>query len=138
MRLHTVGTSWKLYNVPMQQMIQEVTDRGWQQKAGLEFYEAPPDDKRVIQGELAYVPGGLYFRYTFANGPMRLALEEQELHSFGLETELILQQYVSPGGIDWLKELLQRHDGAVIEFTEYSVNVGTLSQTTLIWEGRHY
>jgi len=137
-RLHAVGEAWRLYRVPKPTMIREVTMRGWQDRKGLEFYESPPDDFRTIQGELTRAPWGLYFRYTFAPGPMRNALEAEERHAQGVEAHTILRRYVDPAGRDWLGELLDTHDGSVVEFTTFRVPVGHLRQPTLIWEVRHY
>lgn len=137
-RLHTIGKPWRKYRVPKAALAAEVRKRGWEFNENVEYYESPPDDFRVIQGELTCVPGGLYLHYTWAPGPMRLALEAQELHAFGVHATLILRQYVDPAGLDWLLELLERYDGATVEFTTFSVPAGHLQQQTLIWEVRHY
>ena len=137
-RLHEVGKSWRLYHVSKDTMIQQIEMRGWEDRPGLEFYESPPDEFRTIQGEITRAPWGLYFRYTLAQGAMRLALEEQELHASGAEVGVLLDRYVDPGSRDWIGELLDKHDGCVVEFTSYRIPVGTLQTPTLIWEVRHY
>jgi hypothetical protein len=137
LRSTEIGDPWGLYHTSKAAIVEALAARGHDGR-NLEFYESPPDDCRRIQGELMRGPGGHHFRYTFAPGAMRLALRESELHAAGLEADLLLRQHCDPGCYDWLMELLDTYDGAVVEFTSYSIPVGMLEQPWLIWEVRHY
>lgn len=105
----------------------------------LTFCEAPPDSERTIQGELALGPWGYTFFYTTVKKPMRLALAEQSAQASGLTALMLLERYVDPASLDDIKELLRIYDGAVIEFSAFSICVGAIpNRQTVIWEVRHY
>lgn len=132
-----VNRPWRLYCVTKAQLLQGLQRKGYAGD-GLEFYESPPDEFRRIQGELMRGPWGLHFRYTFATGPMRLALEAAESNASGLEADMLLRQHTDPACYDWLMELLDTYPDHVVEFTSYSIPVGVLQQPWLIWEVRNY
>lgn len=132
-----VNRPWRLYCCRKHELLAGLRERGYD-GTGLEFYESPPDAFRRIQGELMRGPWGLQFRYTFAPGPMRLALESNEQHAWGLEARMLLQKHADPACYDWLMDLLDTYDGHVVEFTSYSIPVGVLQQPWLIWEVRAY
>ncbi|MBD3404679.1 MAG: hypothetical protein GF411_00920 [Candidatus Lokiarchaeota archaeon] len=104
----------------------------------LKFYEATPVESRVIQGELMELPGGLYFRHTFAKRPMREAFEIQDLIATGVNALMVLKNHVDPVSFDELRELLDKYPGCVVEFTEFKIPVGVFNRTMVVWEVRHY
>ena len=128
---------WSLYCLPKPKLLSELT-KIHSNGAGFEFYESPPDDYRRIQGELCRGPWGLHFRYTFAPGAMRIALQTEEHNIQGLQADMLLRAYTDSGCYDWLMELLNTYDGHVVEFTSYAKPVGVLRQPYLIWEVRDY
>jgi hypothetical protein len=106
-----------------------------QRAAGLTFTEAPPDHKRVIQGEY----DGESLTYSFSPKPMRFALAEAGLHARGFAARRILQAYMEPGDYEWICDLLVDFPGATVEFSTFSVPVGTQPGSKMIvWEVRHY
>lgn len=103
------------------------------------FYEATPHKTRVIQGELMRDQiGRLCFLYSKVRLPMRLAFSEQQIQSFGLQADHILRSNLDHGSYEDLMILLDKYEGAVIEFTTFRVPVGILQRRTVIWEVRHY
>ena len=101
--------------------------------------EAPSNSKRTVQGELMRCPGGYYLYYTTLKKPMRPALEEGGRHAVGICALTIMQTMVDPASWDDIQELLDTYDGATIEFSSFSVPVGTMpTRNTLVWEVRHY
>lgn len=132
-----VNQPWMLYCCRKEKLLEGLRERKYTGE-GLEFYESPPDTYRRIQGELLRGPGGLHFRYTFVPGPMRLALRQEERNTSGLAAQHLLQGYTEPACYDWLMELLDTYPDHVVEFTSYTIPVGTLLQPWLIWEVRYY
>lgn len=130
----------RLYHNPMEKLAEivaglpsSVTERG------LVFFEAPPDAKRTIQGELTRLDSGYYLYYSRDCSPMRIALEKDGKHAYGLAAKLILQHYLEPSDYDALQDLLDDFPGAVIEFSATSVPIGVIPHRKMVvWEVRHY
>ena len=104
--------------------------------------EMAPTPKTIIQGEVGETlrypnqRGSLCLTYTKVKKPMRDALAEQTLHSFGMEANCILRRYLDC--YDWVIDLIKEYPGHTIEFSVYSVPFGTLNWKTVIWEVRNY
>ena len=98
-----------------------------------------PTAKTVIQGEVMQSPEGLYLYYTHVKKPMRDALKEWSRGVNGLIACKLLELYLNPKDLDWLKILLDRYPGHVVEFSTYSIEWGTLlGYNTVFWEVRQY
>jgi hypothetical protein len=139
LRAQKIGDPVKLYHVPVIRLRETLRQHGLQDRKDLVFSEAPPDDKRVIQGELAVTERGLYLNYTFAKHPMRIAFREESRHAYGATAVQIVRDYVDPPSLDDLWGLLDDYPGAVVEFSTFRVPVGVMPhRRTLIWEVRHY
>lgn len=139
LRAQRVRDPVKLYHVPADRLLDTLRQHGLQDREDLVFSEAPPDDKRVIQGELTVTERGLYLNYTFARHPMRIAFREESRHAYGATAVQIVRDYVDPPSQDDLWDLLETYPGAVIEFSTFRVPVGVMRhRQTLIWEVRHY
>ncbi|HEY3780911.1 MAG TPA: hypothetical protein VGL56_07505 [Fimbriimonadaceae bacterium] len=101
--------------------------------------ESAPDDKLMVQGEVMRSTNYLSLRYSFFRGPMRVALAKSQEHAEGLKALAILEHYVDPSSLDDLWDLLDVFDGAVVEFSTWSIDVGVVPhRNTVIWEVRHY
>lgn len=111
-----------------------------------EFYvsEMAPHKDQTIQGEVRlsyHGRGGLELFYTSVKLPMRDALKVEQQTAQGLEAEGLLQRNLSPGDVDWIKELLLEYPDHTVEFTGFSRPWGTLAEygyRAVIWEVRAY
>lgn len=99
-----------------------------------------PTEKTLIQGEIMQSEhGGYNLYYTQVAKPMREALKESSKTTKGTLAMVFLGFYLDPNSIDWIRTLLTRYPGHVIEFSTFSVNWGTLpGYNTVIWEVRNY
>ncbi len=101
--------------------------------------EMAPTDRTLIQGEVQRQVSGLYLRYSTVKAPMREALGSSQEHTWGLQSKIILQNYLCPSSYYWLEYLLDTYKSHVIEFSTYSVNWGTVpGVNTVWWEVRKY
>lgn len=107
-----------LYRVPKAQAIR---------MPGYMFNESPPDELLVIQGEACRSSRGLELTYTYEKKPMKQCSFE---YVCGLRAVFMID--------DDVKELLDEYDGHVVEFSTYSVRLGTCNRRTIIWEVRAY
>lgn len=130
----------RVYHVPIDELpgrvaaLSEAATRN-----GLVFSEAPPDEKRTIQGELMRDERGYYLHYSYSPEPMRTALEKDGRHARGLSAKMLLETYLEPSDFDTLQELLDSYPGAVIEFSAFTVPVGVIPHRKMvIWEVRNY
>jgi len=111
--------------------------------AGRDFVidETAPDERNTLQGELVRTARGLEGYLGVRTGKrMRLAMAEGLLTPRrGVEVQLLLDQFMDASSREDVNYLLDRYDGAVIEFCCYDLNVGVLPhRNTIIWEVRHY
>lgn len=103
--------------------------------------ESAPDDALVIQGELMFSTLGLYLFGSRAKLPMRKALADitQSFHYFGLRTVFALKGALTPSSYSDLMAILELWPDAMIEFSTFANNVGTIpGRNTIVWEVRHY
>jgi hypothetical protein len=135
-RTNVVSDARKMFEVPAADVEAIAHGHGVDLK-GCHFYEAPPNDARVIQGEVYRSTFGLYLFYSLAKMPLRDALNTDGRHASPCAARAILDQYLSPESAEWVEMLLDRYDG-VVEFTEFNRRVGPLKKTLVVWEVRHY
>lgn len=106
------------------------------------FNQSMPDSELLVQGELLR-EGELYcFHYSTVKEPMNAALRKRprDLIGFG-EVEEILRQNLVEESYNDLRKLLEEYPESVVEFSAYSIPVGTLAKTgrnTVFWEVRNY
>lgn len=108
---------------------------------GLVFSEALPDHLTTIQGEYGYNEcSGLRLTYTHVGQPMKQAFDSECCTQVnGTAARLLLKQYMPACDYEWLHELLEDFSGATVEFSTFSVPVGTQRGSyTIFWEVRHY
>lgn len=107
-----------------------------------EGYNISPmqDDKRIrVQGELFRDESGLRLFCSFVQEPMRAALKKGGQQYSNLEALRILKRNFWPSSYDDIMELLDDYDGHVVEFSCYSIPVGSLPhRNVIIWEVRQY
>lgn len=140
LRHKNVSNITKLYHLTVAEAIQH---HAWLTAAGHDprniiTQEAPPDDKRSIQGELSRNHRGLYLLYTFVPKPMRVALLEQSHEATGLRALGLLRYHLDPADVDDLMELLDVWQPEAIEFSSFTVPCGVLRRRTVVWETRSY
>lgn len=107
--------------------------------AEIEINESAPDSDILIQGEVER--SELYLTLTFSTLrlPMRDALARDSNTVTGLKALLLLRRYLDPSSFDDLWGLLEDFDGAVVEFSCWSSDVGICPRrNTVFWEVRHY
>lgn len=107
--------------------------------AAATFNEACPDDRLLVQGEVARMPGGLELSYSTTPGlAMREAMRGAR-HAGPTEALTLLRDALSPSSWDDLDALWDLYPDAVIEFSAYDRLVGDQPhRNTLIWEVRNY
>lgn len=137
------GTQRKnvIYNIDLKKVPGKIED--WKKfgipKEKISFNQSMPDKDLTIQGELMNSEKGLYLLYTTVKKPMNLGLREQELHTEGMKTNLMLKSYLSPSSYEDMKILLEMFPEDIIEFSSYRVNVGNIpGRNTVIWEVRNF
>ena len=105
------------------------------------FGEIPIKEKeyRLIQDELYYSDTGLVLEYTFNQGNLRHALQKNYIRAEGIKAKLLLEGLLDPNSYNDIFELLEKYDGAIIEFSTFAGYVGTLpNRNTIIWGVRNY
>lgn len=108
-------------------------------RSRIKVNESAPDSLLTVQGEVMRSEEGLSLRYSRMKAPMRKALAEQPEHARGLSAVLLLRHTLNPSSFEDIMELLDLYDGAVVEFSAFSVNLGDCrGRNALVWEVRHY
>ena len=93
----------------------------------------------LLQGEVLEMERGLSLYYTRVAKPMREALAECASSVFGIISVCLLRRFLCPNSYEWLRELLGRYPGHVVEFSSYGYRWGTLANfNTVFWEVRKY
>lgn len=118
---------------------QECLSKGWKPDQ-LYFSLMAPTEKTICQGEVFQsADRGLALYYTTVAKPMREALKENAIQVYGIRAVETLKYYVDPSSYDWLQVLLERYPSHVVEFSTYSVELGTVpGMRTIFWEVRMY
>lgn len=99
------------------------------------YYESPPNDSRVIQGEFYHGVNGFYLQCSFEKTPLREALNSSPRHLFGSVAIRTLKHFVDE--YDKLLDLVDEYD-AIVEFSQFSNRIGELNKRLIIWEVRSY
>ena len=102
------------------------------------YQEQAPDWLIVLQGEVYRGVGGLWLTYSTVKAQMRPALKQKTEHAQGLAASMLLLRNLDIQSWDNLHDLLDRFDGAVVEFSCYERGLGLLGWNTLFWEVRNY
>ncbi len=131
------------YNIPIHcanYVIAEFCyERKWDSKY---FYvnEMGPDDKITMQGEyIQWNAWGHYLLYSSIKKPMRDALKEKSQHHCGPGALLILRDKMTQHSYEDFELLSNQYPDHTIEFSCYSVNLGSLPRrNTIFWEVRKY
>lgn len=124
------------YNIGCQCIRKELS-RHWP-SGGFAISPMIESSKLLIQGEICRTVGGLYLFYSTHKAPMRDALAKQPMHAEGVKVKVMLEYYLDFYSLENLYRLLDFYEDAVIEFSTFSIPVGTLKLNTVIWEVRHY
>jgi hypothetical protein len=135
------GGGWTAYNLTHDEVFPTVET--WVQEGAniskIVVSEFVPDELITLQGEVQRSTGYLDLRYSTAQLPMRKALETAQVHTTGICANALLRRFLDPDSFDLLWELLDRYDGAAIEFSSFSQDVGDVpGRNTIFWEVRHY
>ena len=96
------------------------------------------DDQIVLQGEVQRSERGLDLRASRVPKVMRQALTEDQFHLSGLRATMTLRGAMDASSWDNLQRLFDDYPNAVVEFSVYSIPVGTEQRNTIFWETRNY
>ena len=117
----------------------------WQRAAteygvdGLYISAMAPTPRTVIQGEVMEDVGGWQLTYSTVKLPMRDALQACTAYACGLAAMALVRQAMNERSWNWLRDLLERYPGHVVEFSVYDVCWGTVAGfNTVFWEVRNY
>jgi hypothetical protein len=130
------ATNARMNEVPLEEVMPTLQRLGIS-PATCRYFENPPNDQRLIQGEICYNPD-IALTYSFVQKPLSDALLQESHHVHGAAARAILQAYLRPESLEWLEHLLEVYDGAAVEFTEFRTPQGMLNQHLAIWEVRHF
>lgn len=131
-RPRRISSTRKPYEIPFHKLYDQ------QLEEGDTFYEAPPNETRVLQGELMESERGLYLHFSTSKLPLRPALMIAGDHAAGVRSLVILRSMTQVASFDRLMDLLARYPGHVIEFTEFRERIGTEHEHLVVWEVRKY
>lgn len=136
-----VAGGGKLSIGPRSLIINEAPD--WTAK-GMQYVvcEAAPDEHATIQGEVQRAVGGWrgFLAWPVKDGKrMRESMRDDAVDVKGLKVACLLERFMDPSSRSDLDDLLDLYPDSVIEFTCYSVLVGSLpGRNTIFWEVRDY
>lgn len=104
------------------------------------FCEPAPEQYLTFQGEVCELPGqGLYLRWsTEPDLTNREAMSRPTGVRVGLAAKILLGHFLDPQDYSDVMEILETWPLHVVEFSTYSVQVGTFNRYTVIWEVRLY
>jgi hypothetical protein len=105
------------------------------------FNESMPDMLLTIQGNVWRDETGLRLDYSRLPdiGHRQAVRQPWMRHAAGLMALSLLHQFLTPSSLSDLYELWENYPDAVIEFSTYSVPVGTHPhRNTVFWECRAY
>ncbi len=130
------ATNARMNEVPLEEVLPTLQRLGISPST-CRYFENPPNDQRLIQGEICYDPD-ITLTYSFIQAPLSDALKQESHHTHGATARAILRHYLRPNSLEWLEYLLETYDGAVVEFTEFVSPQGVLKDPLVIWEVRHF
>jgi len=129
-----LGAPW-IYNLDCVELF-KVLASGFQD---VSIVTMPRVCTHLLNAELMQSEYGNELHYSTYPTIMRKSLELGGKTVRGITANAIIDQYCDPSSADWLKELLILFPGAVIEFTVFDRDVGTIPhRNTIIWEVRNY
>lgn len=136
------GGGYCYYNISVKDALHRLTRLSLLKKAEARrfyFNETANDSKILIQGEISESERGIELRYSHYKQPMRIALEHEELNTYGLKAKSLLKHYMTPSSYDDLMEVISKYPNHVIEFSTWSYNFGSIpGRNTIVWEVRKY
>lgn len=107
--------------------------------SSISLSQSPPDDKIIFQGEVKLGLGHYEVTWSTVPKPMKLALADSINYSSGAAGAYLLRKYFNANSLSDLHDLFRLYPDSVIEFTCYSICLGTCrGRNTLIWEVRNY
>lgn len=151
-----VGGSGKIkYSIPVSSVREIMSDwvKSGLNKNKIVFSEDCPDHNLTIQGEFLRgddvprkVSNSSFYRapmielfYSTEPTKMRIALAKSGRRVYGIEARTILRHFLDPNSLEWLYELSEMFRNHVIEFSTYTMFLGTIPyRNTIIWEVRKY
>ena len=134
-RSREIANPVRLYHVPVAELAEKIAALPPSQRnSGLMFSESPPDQHRRLQGEW----DGYYLFYSRVPKPMRYALDEGGVQLVGPAARLYLRHALLPESYEHILQVEEDFPGHVIEFSEFSRQVGRDKTNLFIWEVRMY
>ena len=103
--------------------------------------ERCPDHKLTFQGEFMDAPefGGYYGHFSREKTYQRAALKlPTAFHEVGHRAKLLCRSYMDHDSYDNLLTLLDTYPMHVVEFSCFSVRLGSLRRNTIFWEVRKF
>lgn len=140
-RYKVPGSPFFQFDIPGAGALREEVSRLVRQGADpalMVFSEQADDSLITVQGEVRRSPAYLDLTFSEVQRPMRLAFLTDRRRATGAEANLILRAAMDPPSWENLWRLLDRYDGAVVEFSCYARSIGDLGHNTLFWEVRHF
>lgn len=120
------------------QLLDMYEQQGWNKSTAIIGLDLP-NDKRVLQGQFQITENHYDLTYTTIPLPMRQAFDIEQKYASGLIAITIMRTFIDAASLDDIVELSIKYDGAVVEFTTCSTNIGNLPhRNTIIWEVRNY
>lgn len=103
------------------------------------FCESAPDWAVTIQGEVQRGWEGLTLTGSHDKSNNREAMRNKPFQLYGLVAQITLQEFMDPASYDDVMELLELYPDHVVEFSTFSVSLGSIpGRNTVIWEVRLY
>jgi hypothetical protein len=93
------------------------------------FSEYPPDEEVIVHARLK---PNLVLEYSEYAVPRKRALEQKILIKEGYDTETFLEKTLCRKSFEFLSKILEKKP-ALVEFSSYSIPVGTLQWNTIFW-----
>ena len=103
----------------------------------LYFNETAPDEYILIQGELMQSDEHLDLTYSFEKASNRKALMNPSF-ARGLTAKMLIERYMDRDSLDDINEILESYPDHIIEFSTFSIKLGSLNKNTIIWEIRKF
>jgi hypothetical protein len=97
------------------------------------------EETLLLQGEVQETPLGLYLYFSRIAKPMREALRVKSEEKCGIIALCLLKAAMCWNSYSWLRVLLDRYPGHVVEFSSFCKQWGTVpGYNSIFWEVRLY